>query len=169
MKVNIELDLGDIVGDQGPYDDDGRGEPLTLLDAIVQEAGRRLVKQIDVDAAQELRQRTKTITDAVIRERVEPLVLKALTSEVKPEFGGKPKPLEQHIVEMVQGALKWREGQYRSDDSMLVKLVKQEVEGVLTRELNAELAEAKSVVRSAVKERAAEVLAETIERMATKR
>lgn len=166
MKVNIELDLGDIVGEQGPYDDDGRGEPLTLLDAIVQEAGRRLVKQIDVDAAQELRRRTKDITDAVIRERVEPLVLKALTGEVQSEFGAKAKPLEQHIVEMVQSALKWREGRYSSDDSMLVKLVRQEVEVALTRELQAELADAKGVVRAAVRERASEVLAETIERMA---
>lgn len=163
MKVTVDLDLGDVLAEGGS------GKPITLLDLVITEAARQVVDTIDESAKSQFRSGIQRVTDEEIRRQVEPLVAEALAGDVEPTFGAKRVPLRQHIMDVVRSSLQWREGRYDSDSSMLVKLVRKEVGGVLDGELRAELEAAKEIVRAAVREKGAEWLADTASKLAATR
>lgn len=162
MEVTVTLGMGDFVA--------GTEEnPRTLFDLIVDAAAREVLREVDQDARAKLRVDVGRITDEVIRERIEPLIAEALGGDVEPVLGGRRVPLRQHIVDVAKKALKWNEGRFESDRSLLANLVRYEVNQALDRELRAELDAAKAQVREAVQARGAAFLADTAEQLAGRR
>lgn len=169
MKVQVELDLGDVVGSR-PYGEDGEA-PITLLDAIVEQAAAQLRAKIGDDVKSNLRRRTQQITDEEIRAQVTPLVAKILENPVAPQLSGPPVPLAEHIADIVRKELAdtTRSGSYDHRETVLSKLLKEEVQRALGSELRDEVTAAKGRVLGAMKDKAAEIIAETIERSAAGR
>jgi hypothetical protein len=169
VKIDIQLDLEDVVGETGPYDEDGHGQPLTLLSAIVNAAGARLFNDIDRQVKGDLHRRTASLLDEEIRARISPLIDEALGAGVEPVLGGQRVPLRQHIVDIVRGEVKWQDrGRSSYDRSPLARFVHEQIEYVLTKELKAEIEQAKRQVRDAIRAQGAEFLARTVEQMAAK-
>lgn len=161
MEVTVTLGMNDYVA--------GTEEnPRTLFDLVLDAAAREVLREVDKDARAKLRVDVGRITDEVIREQVEPLIAEALAGDVEPVMGGRV-PLRQHIVDVAKKALKWNEGRFENDRSMLANLVRYEVNQALERELRAELDEAKAKVREAVEARGAAFLADTAEMLAGQR
>lgn len=162
MEVTVTLGMNDYVA--------GTEEnPRTLFDLVLDAAAREVLREVDKDARAKLRVDVGRITDEVIREQVEPLIAEALAGDVEPVMGGRRVPLRQHIVDVAKKALKWNEGRFENDRSMLANLVRYEVNQALERELRAELDEAKAKVREAVEARGAAFLADTAEMLAGQR
>lgn len=158
--MKLVIDLGETFADE-----------QSASKAIVQEAARRVLAQRDL--TEDVRRRVKQITDEEIRAAVGPMLEQALFEGVQPtdSFGtpkGERTTLRDMVVQEVRrdiGASK-QPGFHGSKQTLLEQIIGREVERVVREDLKQAMDEARKQVRAAVERKGAEVLAQTIERMA---
>lgn len=146
----------------------------TLADDVVNRASHLLLTKVSSDDYRPLRERVADIRDAVIREKVEPLIEEALTKSVQPTdaFGepkGQPVTLREVIVKTTTEYLRKPKDSYGSSKNPVQEFIRAEVEHAFKTELNKVVAAAKAEVLAAVKAQAADVITETVARMANVR
>lgn len=142
-----------------------------VSEAIVQECARRLLQQYEL--TDDVRRRMKQVTGDEIRAAVQPLIQAALDEGFQPtdSFGspkGEPTTLRDMIVQEARrdlGASK-HPGHHGSKQTLLEEIVGREVERAVREDLKQAMDEARKQVRAAVEKKGAEILAQTIERMA---
>lgn len=169
-RMVIEVELGSLwVGGEAGS---------TLAAHIAGLAAERLLHREEREALIDLRRRYSAIADDEIRAHLRPLIREALEHVATPTdaFGnqrpGEAKTLHEVVVEMARKELTQKRGDSfrgRTATTLVEDFVKAEVEDVLGRELKEVVREAKVDVIAAVREKAAEVIAETIERVAAGR
>lgn len=142
-----------------------------VSEAIVQECARRLLQQYDL--TDDVRRRMKQVTGEEIKAAVQPLIKAALDEGFQPtdSFGspkGDPTTLRDMIVQEAKrdlGASK-QPGYHGSKQTLLEEIVGREVERAVREDLKQAMDDARKQVRAAVEKNGAEILAQTIERMA---
>lgn len=177
-KVEVNFELSDVLEGYRHLDEDGNGRgPVTVLDAIIAEAGRQLVERIvkDTSGYGGMVNRAREVRDEILTERLAPLIEDALTRSVQPTDGygqpkGEPTTLAEIITKQAETWLRAPRAENRSGYGPQKTNVQWLVEEATTRTFQQELApvvaQAKAEVRAAVQEKGAAVLAETITRMA---
>ena len=176
--LSVSLDLDAIVGHE-QYDGDGEpvGGPVTLLDRIAELAAiqlvHRLAKDRDKDTYGGLVKRAQDIRDDEIREQVKVLIEEALSAPIFKTNGygersSEPTTLREIIAETVRKELTvpQDQGYNRPKQTTVTAFIQKEVNRAVTAEFKKAMQEAQDEVRAAVKERGAEVIAETVTRLA---
>lgn len=173
-SITIELDFDKLA----PYLEDVEGEPLgpgSVESLIVELAARRLLSNcVDMERSQysEVYRRIASIRDETIAELVRPQIEEALERSFTRtnSFGeptGETTTLREVIVEEAKRWLtKPGDGFSRRGETNVQHLINQEVDRALTSELKAAIQDARHEVTEAVKAKGAEVLTETIKRLA---
>lgn len=150
------------------YDDEGERQPARLVDLVVRELVRRAVE--DQGAGWDsLARAVAKIRTEVIRAKVEAEVEAALTAEFRPtnswgEPTGEPTTLRALIAKQAQEAVKMglaRPG-YREGESTAMRVIRDQVNGMLAKELAEAVAEEKAKVVAAVRAKAAEMIAQAV-------
>lgn len=165
----VRIDLGNTFVAHGE-------DAVTFGEHVAVLAARELLRG-DRDLVGEFRRRAAKIADDEIREAFRPLIEEALTQAVQPTDGfgtpkGPAKTLREVLVEHATAELRQkrdRGGIGRKQQTLVEEFVAQEVDSVLRRELQEAVKEAKAEVLVAVREQAATVISETIERVAAGR
>lgn len=184
-KVSITLDFGRQVTP------DGAG----ILDLIVEGAAHQILNRYAIDpdgnevhvGGSRLEQRiSKIITDKMetrvdeaVRELTPNLIERILNQGIPrgrkydSELGRQVEqfePIHEYIEKYVRNQLTTRREQHgrRDEKSLLETTIEESVNKQLAKELKSAVDEARSTVLQAVKTKAAEVLTETIERLATR-
>lgn len=174
-SVTVELDFDKLA----PYLTDAEGEDIasgSVEGLIVDLAARELMSQAvgkDRDSWRDVLRRVNGIRDDIIAELVRPQVEEALEASITRtnsygEPTGKTTTLREVIVDQAKQWLTKPGNSFgrRDNDTNVQYLIKQEVDRALTTELKAAVQDARSEVTEAVKAKAAEVLTETITKMA---
>lgn len=175
VEITARINLH-ALGTRYTHDGEPSAEPMKVIDAIVQEAARQVVdRTIDYDFKREIQKAVNRNLDTEIFARLQPLLDKAFNRQFQQtnEFGepiGDNKTLSEIIAAKADKELKLNSRErgvgYGATESMLTKLIRDEVEHRLRTELTAVVAEAKKEVIAAVQAEGGKVLAETIARMA---
>lgn len=162
-KLVVEIDLGKLWA----------GEDGSVSEYIAGVAAKMLLKS-EGEVRDAFRRRVRALTDDEISRQVEPFVREALALAVQKTdtFGtpiGQPRPVHAYVVETVREELKLRDGRRSgsgSQDPVLQRIIHEEVDRTLAAELRETVKEAKGEVLEAVRTKAAEILAETIAKIA---
>ena len=158
-KITIEID--DVFTEEGE----------NLAELIVNRAAFTLLHQ-ETKSVASFRDRVRRIGDEEIRSAVVPVIGEALDAIIQPtdSFGapkGEPRTFSEAIVEVVKKELSKSSDRYDSrSSSVLQKILHDEVERTIRAELQDAMKQAREEVMLAVKTQGAEVLAETIAKMA---
>lgn len=138
-----------------------------IQDLIV-EAGRQLAQKTVYERAPEVREQAAKLIEDMLRERLAPQIEQVLTVGIRKSAYGDPVPLPEYIAETVtrQLTIQNRDASYRSDRTLLENLLSDEVKRVVGKELREVMNAAKERVREAVETQGAQVIRETIERLA---
>jgi hypothetical protein len=165
-KVVLEIDLAGlwVGGEHGS----------TFAEYVADRAALALLKERD--AIPELRRRVREITEDEIRAAVKPTIAAALDLAVQQTDGfgapkGSPTTLRELVLETARkelGEPKDR-GYGKSKTTIVEQFVRDEVEKALKAEMQEAVREAKGQVMVAVREQAAAVIQETVERVAAGR
>ncbi len=112
------------------------------------------------------------ITEDEIRSRVIPLIEIALMEPRQPtdQWGnvkGEPLTMAEHINTVIHEFLTKESGDYNRRETAVKKFIREEVEKAVKADLTTSMNAAREQVQAAVKEQAATILAQTIERMAS--
>lgn len=178
VEITLTLDLDAHLSKHIGYDEDGEPiqQAIELEDVLIGLVANKLVDRLvsqrgNWDGA--VRERVNQVRDEVIVERITPLIDDALAAAVQPtnRFGepsGEPTTLRSVIVQEATAWLTKPTGDSftRSAKTNVAKLIADEVDRALGRELKTALDQAKADVTAAVKAKGAEVLAQTITEMA---
>jgi hypothetical protein len=153
------LDLTAVAG-RPPY-----GEPVTVADLIITKAITKLAECSD--EWNSLRRRVTDITDDEIRAKVADLIRETLTAGVQPtntygEPTGKPTTLRDLIMAQVQSVLALKHDPYDRNPSPLQQVVRAEIHNAFVKELSDAVKGEKAKVVAAVREKAADVIAQTV-------
>jgi hypothetical protein len=166
LKLTTELPeryLG--TGEDGP-----QYGPMTLADAIVSEAARLILLELRDDARKAFKAATDAAIAEVTRETVAEVVRATLAEPIQARstYGtpqGDPLPLREHLAGEVRDALKLtRNASSRYDDSPLAKIVHDEARKVVAEDLKAAMDTARQQVRDAIRDQAAELVAQAARR-----
>lgn len=172
IKVEVEpgIDLSTVVGTEyvwyNPETDEDEIRPKTLGDLVAEKMANTLIANLDNTTRNDMVAEIRTLRQKLIIERILPSLEEGLTRPIKltntfGEFTGKEVTITELIVDEGKKALMVRGDRHStSADSLLVKVIREQVTIALTRELNGALAEAKATIVKAVKEKAAEYLTE---------
>jgi len=172
LNISIEgLNLDTVIG--GHYyggDDDSGGSPKVLLDAIVEAATTRLVKDTEGrDIYGGLRKRVNEIRDDEIRTRVAAEVEAAFAEPFQPtnaygEAKGESITIRSLIAKAVnEWFTKDTNNNYREGKRTAAgEFVKAAVDAALKKELAEAIADEKAKVVKAVQGKAAELLAQAV-------
>ena len=133
-------------------------------DLIVNAAVGKLAKNPEWEGIQD---RVRRIRDEEIRIHVSGLIEDALTAGLRKtntygEPYGEPTTLRTLIGEEVRSALAKAADRYGSRESIVRKLVREEVDKALRKELSEAIAEEKAKVVAAVRGQAAELIAKAV-------
>ena len=176
--ITIELDLNQVLTaldpagsyrGYNPDTDEDCFEPSSLETQLVDATATLLVKSLRKDIRDLVAKETAT----AIKTEVETIVRETLDGPVQPvsEWGspsGQPSPLRDLIGAQAQAALKkpeLRDGYSRGQSKTMVqRIIDAEIEGAFKKELAEVVAQAKAEALEAVKNKAAEVITETIQR-----
>lgn len=170
MPITVTFDLEELSREEG--DSYQRG----LLGVIAPMVTTELVRKITVaDEWSGLAKRIRDIRDEEIREQLRPMVAETLSASIQRtnhygEPTGDPVTLREVVAETGRKLLiePQRNGSgYSTNETLVRRLIREEVDAAFGRELKAALDEAKAEIRTAVQAKGAAVLAETIQRMAT--
>lgn len=178
-SVTVELDFDKLA----PYLTGAEGEPIgpgSVEGLIVDLAARELMSQAvgkDRDTWRDVLRRVNTIRDDIIAEQIRPQVEEALEASITRtntygEPTGKTTTLREVIVDEAKKWLTKTGDDFSSSrgprrgETNVQHLIRQEVDKALTTELRAAVQEAQGDVLETVKPKAAEVLTESIERLA---
>ena len=174
IQITVELDLDKYLSTHHGYDRDGEPitEPATIESLLLEQAARIIAQRVDRDEARELTRRAQAVLDEVLRERIAGLAIEALAQAVRPtdEFGtpkGQPQTLAELIQKKVVAQLKTtsRDG-YSRNRTVMDEVLEEEVRRTVRKELDAELKAAKEQVAAAVREQGAQLISETIQKLA---
>ena len=151
------------------------GYDFGLVGVIAPMVAERIVKTISAgNEWSGLAQRIRDIRDDEIREQLRPAIVETLAASIQMtnaygEPVGKTATLREVVAEtgrkMLAEPQRDRNG-YGTSETLVRRLIREEVEAAFGRELKAALDEAKTEIRAAVQAKGAAVLAETIQRMA---
>ena len=153
LHLNMpELDLDAPVGGQ------------KLADVICREALRKLAKGPEWDS---LKDRVRAITDEEIRNHVTDAIRDALNGEIRRtnmygEPQGEPTTLRALIGQEATKALGKDSGGYPHRETVLQKLIREQVEAALKAELAEAIKEERAKVVAAVREQAGQLIAEAV-------
>lgn len=161
-KLVVEVDLGKLWTSTG-----------SVSEYIAGVAAKMLLES-EEHVRDDFRRRVRAILDDEISRQCEPFVREALEGAIqKTDTWGTPvgpaRPLHEHIVEAVREELKLRDGQRRGtggQDPLLQRIIHEEVDRTLAHELREAVKGAKAEVLAAVSAKAAEILTETMTRIA---
>jgi hypothetical protein len=153
LRLNMpELDLNATVGGQ------------TLADVICREALRKLAKG---DSWNSLAKRVQDITDEEIRNHVTALIADALNGDLRRtnsygEPTGEPTTLRSLIGEEAKTALTRSTDGYNRGETVIGKLVREQVTQAMKAELAEAIKEERAKVVAAVHEQAGQIIAEAV-------
>lgn len=162
MKTHLELDLGRYFGE----------DPIE--EVIAARAAHQLLQnETREESTADFRRRVRSITDDMIREKLEPLVAEALSGGIQPtnRFGeakGEPITLREYIVEFVKkhsadpSRDSW--GDRRRGETLVQMLIRTEMEQAFKKELSATMKAATEAAKKVVQDEAASVIRQAIER-----
>lgn len=164
--TKIEIDLAQFFG---RADDE-----FNLADAIVAEAARQAIDAND-GLRFAVRDRIELLTDEALRARITPMIEEALAGAIQKtnSFGerkGEPTTLREVIVAKVEKWLRDPDPDARSPigggkrPTRIETLIAKEVDRTIRADLNDAMNAARAQVVAGVKDKAAEVIAETIAR-----
>jgi uncharacterized membrane protein YheB (UPF0754 family) len=137
----------------------------TVADLICQQALAKLAKRPEWDT---LKDRVRVITDEQIREHVTGLIADALNGDLRRtntygEPSGEPTTLRTLIAEEAKRTLTQLTDNYRGPrETVIGKLVREEVEKAMKAELVEAIAAEKTKVVTAVREKAGQLIAEAV-------
>jgi hypothetical protein len=173
--VNFEIDLNRLaVGSRYAIDRHGEpmdGEPIHLLDLVIERAARMLVDKMEHRDYVNTRAEVRKELQSVIVARLDALVGEAMTGTLRrtDEWGkprGEPTTLNDVILtearDWMAGGPSVRDG--RRQTHGLKKLVAEEVDARLKGEMKEEIDAAKAKVRARVAEVSGEELAKVVAR-----
>lgn len=163
MEINVSVenvDLKSVIGDVWGERD------TTLADAVVDRIVADL-KSDEYDLYSGIRQRIKTIRDEEIRAQIAPIIAEAVAKPVQKTDGwgtpnGEPTSLTALIVAEAREQLRKPVDQYNNRQTMVQKLIADEVNKALSRELMAVVGDEKEKVVAAVRAKAAELIADAV-------
>lgn len=166
LNISIEgLSLDTVLGERYDLDAD-RNVPLTLADAIVEAAARRLAGGADWP---DVKSRVRQIRDDEIRKRVAAEIEAAVTNSVQRTNGygepiGEPTTLRQEIARIAGEAVKLntRASGLSHQSTALQEVIRTEVDKALAAELKSVVDGEKAKVVKAVRDKAAELLAQAV-------
>lgn len=167
ITVNVDkVDLNTVVGEHRVYDhefDRYSSEPMTIADAVVEKLFRNLV----ADRA-EINRAIGAIRTEVIRERVTAEVEAALSQPFQPvnQYGektGKETTLREEIARIAQDAVRLdKRNSFSREDTAAEKVIRDEVNRALDKELKETVAAEKAKVVAAVRAKAADLIAQAV-------
>lgn len=159
LNVTVpELDLSSVV--------ERHGDHVTVADLIAEKAIRELAQG---HSWKPLTERIRAIEDEEIRAAVRELITEALNGPIRKtntygESYGEPTTLRALIGEEVTKAVGKSGGSYERSESVLNKVIREEVTSAFRKELADVIKDQKAKVIDAVRAEAADVLAEAIEK-----
>lgn len=170
ITVNVDLDsldLTTVIGQHWTRDEDGDRvrEEQTLGDAIAAELTEQLMKTDDWRGVKGL---VKQIREEEIRAAVQAEIAEALTTTVPitntyGEATGKTTTIRALIADMAKEALTKKADGYGSGESVVRKVLREQVDRALAEELLATVKEERTKVVAAVRGKTAELLAKALE------
>lgn len=159
----IVIELGDLYGE---------GNVATQ---IAEAAARRLLDE-QTDAAAEFRSRVRRISDEEIKAAIAPIIAEALEEAIQPTnaYGqptGEKTTLREVIIRAVmadlqQAARNTSSSSGRPVPTMLQNIIGNEIAKAVQEDLREAMNEARAEVKAAVQAKGAEILTETIEKLA---
>lgn len=177
--ITVTLDLDALIVGFRHVDDEGEGVgAVTFVEAVVQEVALLVLRTIKNDATKggypTLRERAATIRDEEIRAAIRPAVIEAVAATMQPTdpYGnpkGEPKTTHELIVEHATKVLTATDRDMYSRTkglNIVEQFIAAEVKGALDKELRVTLDQAKADVLRAVQDQGAQVLSQTIAKMA---
>ena len=145
---------------------------VTLQELVIVEVARQVIAQVGREATDRIRADVYDTRGRMITEAVQPLIAEAVTKAVQATdpYGqpkGEPTTLREIIVQAATSQLTQptseRYGSPR--ETVVQRIIREEVEGVVKRELKQAVDAAKAEVAAAVQTQAAAVITETITRL----
>ncbi len=142
---------------------DNDGIPITLADAVVDEAARQLAQSSDYHGVQH---RIREVKTEVIRELVSGEIVAALSEPIQKttEWGdpvGPPTTLREQIAKAAQEAVK-PSGRNDYQPTALEQFIRSEVDSALVKELRAAVEDEKAKVVAAIRAKAADLIAQAV-------
>lgn len=180
ITITIDLDLDRHLAEHRGFDHEGEpvSGPTTVEDVVLGLVVDRLVNRFVSGRGawdNTVRDRVNEVTHEVIVEKITPMVTDAIAAGVQKtnSYGepiGEPVTMRDVIVATAKEWLEKPTNDYGRDrKTRLQALLHDEVERAMKAELKATIDAAKAEVEAAVREKGAEVLAETITRLAAGR
>jgi len=167
IKVDVSnISLDSVIGTHYTQTDEDtyRDEPETLADAVAAQIA--LALQAD-DEFKTLRARVLDLRNEEIREQVKPIVAAAIAAPVQRtnSYGnpvGEPVPMTELIVKEVHDYLGKRDSYARDSQTVVQKLIREQVDLALKNELKDAIADEKAKVVAAVRAKAADLIATAV-------
>lgn len=171
IQVNGEPDLTAIVGGElafyNPETDEYETRGKTLGDLVAEKLADKIYSMYAHEDIRELRNQIARDREKLIRERLEPILSKAMSGEIYAtngygeRIGGKPITIRELIVSEAGKALTTR-SRYDQKPTVLEQAVSKEVNAVLTKELNEAVGAAKAELVKAVRDKAAQFMTDEV-------
>lgn len=181
VTLEITLDLSDHLARHVGYDEDGEPsqEPMTVEDLVLGLAARRLVDQLlgstarygKDDPARALRQTILSTAEGMAAARVEQYV-EAAFDQLIHETTDDGREVLSHtlrdaIVKATEAATKLRPAKeransFRNDLTVLERIVVEQVDRAVGKEIKAEIQSVKDKVRAEVSRKAADAIADAL-------
>lgn len=172
IEVNVtDLDLSAAIDSYARYDhdtDEHIDEPVTLADKLVQQLVARAVRD-DATGYPSLRKRVEQIRDEEIRALVAPAVAEAFAAPVRRtnDWGepiSDPVPLRDQIIAEARKTLDGvtRSSSYDRTEPLARRLIRELVAAELQKELGDVIKAERDKVIVAVRDNAAELIAEAV-------
>lgn len=173
--LHVEIDI-DLDAHLAAYSHDDVPEQARLADLVLDYAARQVLAGMERDLRVDLSRRMREITTDEISAAIRPTVHAAIAGSVQRtnEYGeplGPETSMRDEIMRVTREYLTRRDGTMgRTGGATVVEaFIKAEVANAVKTVLKDELDAAKAELRAAIEGRAAEVLAETIEKLRTGR
>lgn len=172
MEIKVDVQVGDVdlttvIGERSRYDHDAEervAEPVTLGDAV---AARITAKLTAEEHYGVLRNKVVAMRDEEIRAQLAPIVATAIESNVQRTntYGqavGEPTTLTTLIIDEVKTYLSRTDGYGDRATNVLQKTIREAVDKAIRTELAAVIADEKARVVTAVRAKAAELIAQAV-------
>lgn len=179
IHVELDIDLDRHLAGEPIYGGGGDiigSDKTTLESVVIAEVVRTVVGRIVKDEMyRSLSDRIRTLRDEAIMRHVEPLVVAALERGIQPtnrlgESAGERVTLAERVIAEATDYLTKPQRDGRNYDAPqrtpAQKWIAEAVEGTVKRELQQALDEGKAEVKAALRRQGADILADTIAKMA---